>query len=203
MAMSPLWRCAASTRSASASESAIGISIITCLPARRHCMACAACSWVGVASSAASTPLCARLSARSVVTCAMRHCLATSAVACRSRPTSDNTSMPSILDMASRCLIPNAPAPARMTFISNLVVEQQMTQGGVGCRYVIKAMQYPHLLMQGTAHDQPHDQLDALRTRFAQVLKVLNAHQGLRIGPDGVEIVLIELLVDEARPLAL
>ncbi len=44
-----------------------------------------------------------------------------------SRPTSDTTSMPSILAMASRCLMPNAPAPARHDFMrcapSDLVVE--------------------------------------------------------------------------------
>src|ERR1039458_7478245 len=158
---------------------------MTCLPARRHVIACAACSCVGVASSAASTPLCARLSARSVVTCAIRHCLATSAVVCKSRPTSETTSMPPILDIASRCLIPNAPAPARMTFISKLVVEQQMAYGGIGGRHVIKAMQHPHALVQRAAHDQPHDQLDALRARLAQILEMLDAHECLRVRTDG------------------
>src|ERR1019366_6109658 len=133
----------------------------------------------------------------------MRHCFATSAVALRSRLTIEATSMPSILDIASRCLIPNAPAPTRMTFISNLVVEQQMAYGGIGGRHVIKAMQHPHALVQRAAHDQPHDQLDALRARLAQILEMLDAHECLRIRTDGVEKMIVEFLVDQARPLSL
>ena len=56
MATTPVSCCTATIRSESATESAIGISISTCLPARMTCSAWSACTCVGLARMTASSP---------------------------------------------------------------------------------------------------------------------------------------------------
>ena len=93
-----------------------------CRPSGRRC-ACAACICVGVHRITASTSGSARLSARSVVTCADAVLVARPPRSCRSsRPTSETTSTPSMFLMPSRCLMPKAPAPASATLMVLLVI---------------------------------------------------------------------------------
>ena len=63
----PVSTWVAATRWASVNESASGISICTCLPARIVAMACSACSCVGVAKMTASTSGEAKTSSNDVV----------------------------------------------------------------------------------------------------------------------------------------
>src|SRR5664279_1071875 len=164
MATRPVPFCAAATASAPASESASGISTCTCLPAFRQAIDCSACICVGVHRITASTSFSARLSARSVPTWAMPYLAATSFVLSSSRPITDTTSTPSMFLMPSRCLTPNAPAPASATLTffvligkppcfalrcirpgrgpacSCRVLQDQMADGGVARRHVIEAM---------------------------------------------------------------
>src|SRR5262245_51127571 len=121
MATRPVSRWRFTTASPSASESHKGISTCTCLPASRHCNVCEACICVGVARMTASSPSTARLSARSVVAWPMPYRSATSCVLGSSRPTSETTSTSSMRRSASRCLMPNAPAPASAIFIVETV----------------------------------------------------------------------------------
>src|SRR5260370_42276738 len=97
-------------------------------------MDCAACICVGVQRITASTSFSARLSARSVEACAMPYLAATSLVGSSLRPTRDATSTPSMFLMPSRCLMPNAPAPASATLVvlvTSIVLQNQMAHGGV------------------------------------------------------------------------
>src|SRR5688572_22050274 len=128
-------------------------------------MVCFACICVGVASKAASTPGCASASARSVVECGMPNFFATSAVEPALPPTTETTSMPPIFATASRCLMPNAPAPARMTFMSlhlSLVLENDVSDRRIRSRHVIEPVNLLHIIIERAAHDEPHHQLDAL-----------------------------------------
>src|ERR1022692_3289701 len=70
---------------------------------------------------------------------------------------------------------------------------------GVGSRDVVEAVQLLDVAAQSAAHDQPHDQLDALGTRFAHVLDVWHAREAVRVLDEPVEERGVELLVDEAR----
>jgi hypothetical protein len=133
----------ATTASASARLSASGISTCTCLPAFRQAMACAACICVGVHRITASTSFSARLSARSVVTWPMPYLAAVSRVFSSSRLTSETTSTPSISLIASRCLMPKAPAPASATLmVCSCVLQDQVAHGGVRRRHVIEAVRH-------------------------------------------------------------
>src|SRR5664279_6189464 len=164
MATRPVPFCAAATASAPASESASGISTCTCLPAFRQAIDCSACIWVGVHRITASTSFSARLSARSVEACAMPYLAATSLVGSSLRPTRDTTSTPSMFLMPSRCLMPNAPAPASatlMVLVTSIVLQNQMAHGGVAGGHMIEAV--PHRgrlaaidIVHGAAGDQPH-----------------------------------------------
>src|SRR5574337_1241126 len=185
-------RCAsATTASPSASASHSGISTCTCLPASRQACACAACICVGVHRITASTSAIASASARSVATWAMRYLSATARVLASSRPTSETTSTPSICAIASRCLMPNAPAPASATLIvmpasdepplggwSALggqrtpvsvgapcsVLQDEVADRGVRRRHMVEAVHHLRCPCLGhrTARDQPHHQLDPL-----------------------------------------
>src|SRR5579863_9241328 len=102
-----------------------------------------ACICVGVQRMTASTSDSARLSASSVDTCEMPYLAATSLVGSSLRPTSDTTSTPSIFLMPSRCLIPNAPAPARATLVllaMLIVLQDQVADGSVACRHMVEAV---------------------------------------------------------------
>src|SRR5215472_14230868 len=100
--------------------------------------------------------------------------------------------------MASRCLMPKAPCPARATFMSltscssaaecsALVFENQMADGRAGGRHGIEAVDLAHVVVERPAHDQPHHHLDAFRARLAHVVEVRDLDQLLRMRPEIVE----------------
>src|SRR3954452_7061070 len=125
---------------------------------------CAACICVGVQRITASTSARARLSARSVELCGMSYFAATCLVGSSLRPTSETTSTPSMFLMPSRCLMPNAPAPASATLMVlaiSAVLQYQMTDGGVARGHMIEAVPDTRLLApvdiaHRAACDQPH-----------------------------------------------
>src|SRR5450759_295679 len=213
IATSPLLFCKSTTACASRQESASGISTCTCLPAFRHAMDCDACIWVGVHRITASTSLSAKLAARSVATCAMPYLAATSLVSSSLRPTRDTTSTPSMFLMPSRCLMPNAPAPASATLIvlvTSIVLQNQMAHGGVAGRHVVEAMPDGWRLAaidiaHGAMSDQPHHQFDALTAGLADVIDMRHGGEPLGISDQAIEEGVVELLVDQpgARPLQL
>src|SRR5215475_8412559 len=180
MATRPVFFCRSTTACASASESASGISTCTCLPACMQANAWLACICVGVQRMTASTSLIARLSARSVETCLMLYLSATSLVGSSLRPTSETTSTPSMFLMPSRCLMPNAPAPARATLIDlaiSIVLQDQVADGRVARRHMVEAVPDGRLLAaiavaHGAARDQPHDELDTLAAGLAHIVDV-------------------------------
>src|SRR5689334_14493920 len=148
-----------------------------------------ACIWVGVQRMTASTSFSARLSARSVEACSMPYFAAISLVGSSLRPTSDTTSTPSMFLMPSRCLMPNAPAPASATLIAlaiSVVLQDQMADGGVARRHVVEAMPHRRLLAaaevaHGAARDQPHHELDALGAGLADVFEMRHPRQSIGI----------------------
>src|SRR3954447_25449367 len=205
MATNPLCFCASMTACASRQESASGISTCTCLPAFRQATDCAACIWVGVQRMTASTSPSERLSASSVVTCAMPYLAATSRVGSSLRPTSETTSTPSMFLMPSRCLIPKAPAPASATLIvlvTSIVLQNQMPHGRVAGRHMVKPMPHSrrlaaiHIVHRAT-RDQPHHQLDALAAGFADVIDVRHRGKSLGIANQAIEEGRVEFLVDQ------
>src|SRR5690349_6230690 len=159
----------------------------------------------------ASTSFSARLSARSVETCLMPYLSAISVVGSSLRPTSDTTSTPSMFLMPSRCLMPNAPAPASATLIAlaiSVVLQDEMADGGVARRHVVEAMPHRRLLAapevaHRAARNQPHHQLDALGAGFAHVLKMRNFRQAVGIVDQPIQESLVPLLVDQAGARAL
>ncbi len=120
IAVSPVRSWAATTASASAKLSAIGISTSTCLPASITAMACAACSWVGVVRMTASTPGWPIASSRSRLQCGIPRSAASSSVSVGFPPARLTTSTPSMRASPSRCLRAMAPSPATQTFIGRL-----------------------------------------------------------------------------------
>src|SRR5262245_55645536 len=170
----PVCFCSATTSWPSFSASHSGISTCTCLPAFRQAMLCSACIWVGVHRITASSSLSFRLSDRSVATCAMPYLSATSWVLSRSRPTTEMTLTSAMFLIASRCLTPKAPAPARATLIVTSVLQNQVAHGGVRRRHVVEAVRHLRRRAAGgtgrgaarhvghrAARDEPHHQLDA------------------------------------------
>src|SRR5450631_4025507 len=133
-------------------------------------IACSACICVGVHRMTASTSGSARLSASSIEAWAMPYFAATSLVGSSRRPTSDTTSTPSMFLMPSRCLRPKAPAPASATLIvlaMSIVLQDQMTDGGVARRHMIETVPDRRLLAavdvaHRAARDQPHHEFNAL-----------------------------------------
>src|SRR6516162_9587647 len=191
------------TSCASAQLSATGISTCTCLPARIAAIDCAACSWVGVHKMTASTSSRARTSSRSVVACPTPYFRATSSACSSRRLTTAVTVTPSMFARPSRCLMPKAPVPASATRMSGLLVgvgglQHDVPDRGVRTGDVVEAVELLYLGAQCSAHDQPHDQLDALRTRLAHVFQMWHAGQALRVLDHSVEERVVELLVDEA-----
>src|SRR5579863_7859368 len=172
-----------------------------------------ACICVGVQRMTASTSGSARLSASSVETCLMPYLPATSLVGSSLRPTSETTSTPSIFLIPSRCLMPNAPAPASATLIVlaiSVVLQDQMADRGVARGHVVEAVPNRRFLAaigvaHGAARDQPHHEFDTLAAGFADVIDVRHLGEPLVIGDQAVEEVGVELLVDQpgARPLQL
>src|SRR6185437_14375460 len=195
IATSPVFFCRSTTACASDRESASGISTCTCLPALRQAIDSAACIWVGVHRITASTSLSARLSARSVETCAMPYLAATSFVGSGLGPTSDTTSTPSIFLMPSRCRMPNAPAPASATLIvpaTSVVLQNQMADRGVAGGHMIEAVPHRRRLaaidiVHGAAGDQPHHEFNALAAGLAHIVNMRHGREPLGIGDQAIE----------------
>src|SRR4030095_14253482 len=199
----PVSCCSRSTASASARLSASGISTCTCLPARRHCTACAAWICVGVQRITASTSRRARLSVRSVVTCATPNLRATSCVGACTRPTSETTSTPSIFASASRCLTPKAPAPARQILIASIVdslrvLENDVADSRIRRGHVIEAVDIARVRVERATHDEPHHELDPFGARLAHVIEVRQFRKALGVGREAIEEAGVELAVAEA-----
>jgi hypothetical protein len=57
--------------------------------------------------------------------------------------------------------------------------EHHLPERRVGRRDMVEAVDLLDLLAQRAAHDQPHHQLDAFRTRFAQIFDVRHVAQAL------------------------
>src|SRR5881392_78243 len=190
IAIKPVCFCNSATACASRQESASGISTWTCLPASRHAIDCAACIWVGVQRITASSSLRARLSASSVVTCGMPYFAAISFVGSILWPTSETTSTSAMSLMPSRCLIPNAPAPASatlMVFATSIVLQDQMPHGGVAGRHMVEAMPETGLLaaihiVHGATSYQPHHQFDPLAASLADVVNMRHAGKTFGVG---------------------
>src|SRR6185436_11842081 len=217
IAILPVRRAASTTACTSFKTSHSGISTWTCLPACRQASACAACIGVGVHRMTASTSFIRRLSERSVATCATPYLRATSSVLARSRPTSETTFTPSITFIASRCLMPKAPAPARATLMVMVscppiwlsVFENEMADRRVARRHVIEAVRdrRPRAAGCGVRHraarDQPHDQLDPLAAGLAHVLDVRHLRQRRGVPDQVIEKAVVPVLVDQTRARAL
>src|SRR6266536_64677 len=203
----PVSPCTRSTSSASAQLSASGISTWTCLPARIAAMACCAWSGVGVHRMTASTSLRARTSSRSTEAWTAPYFCATSSACSSLRLTTDVTVTPSMAVRPSRCLTPKAPAPASalrmclVLFLAGLVggPQHDVPDRGVGSRDMVEAVELLDVAAQSAAHDQPHDQLDALGARLAQILDVWHEREAVRVVDQPVEERGVELLIDEAR----
>src|SRR5262245_59531642 len=60
-------------------------------------------------------------------------------------------------------------------------------------------MDLADLVVERTAHDQPHHELDAFRARIAHVIDVRNARELVCLRRKTVEEAIVELLVDQAR----
>src|SRR5271166_3098329 len=152
-------------------------------------IACAACICVGVQRMTASTSGRARLSARSVETCLMPYLSATSLVGSSLRPTNDTTSTPSMFLMPSRCLMPNAPAPASATLMvltMSIVLQDQIADGGVARGHMVEAVPNRRLLAaigvaHGTARDQPHHEFNTFAAGFPHIIDVRHPGQPLRV----------------------
>src|SRR5262245_48966678 len=173
-------------------------------------MLCSACICVGVHRINASTSLILRLSLRSVALCAMPYLSATSLVLSYSRPITEITFTSAMFLIASRCLIPNAPAPTSATWIVMSVLQDQVSDGRVRRRHMVEAVRHLGRRTTGevghrTARDQPHHQLDALAAGLAHVLDVWHLRQAGRVIDQTVEEAVVPLLVDQAgtRPLQL
>src|SRR5215469_1417184 len=202
----PVSCCTRWTSCASGQLSATGISTCTCLPARIAAMAWPACSWVGVHKITASTSSRASTSARSVVAWPTPYLRATSSACSMRRLTMEVTVTPSMFCRPSRCLVPKAPVPASAIFIWSASLplpvgknqpaclartsrlgrgfdglQHQVPDGGVGAWHVVEAVKLLGLRAEGAAHDQPHDQLDALRASLADELQVLELGQPGRV----------------------
>src|SRR5688572_22629551 len=188
----PACFCSVTTAWPSLSASHSGISTCTCLPALRHEIVCSACICVGVARITASRCLIFRLSSSSVVTCPMPYLSATSLVLSYSRPTTEITFTSSMFFIASRCLMPNAPAPASATWMVMSVLQDQVPDGRVRRRHVVEAMR--HLGRRAAGHvghratgDEPHHELDAFTAGFAHVVDVRHLRQARRVCDQAVE----------------
>src|SRR5262245_54660470 len=211
MATSPVFFCRSATACASASESASGISTCTCLPAFMQASAWLACICVSVQRMTASTSFSARLSASSVETCLIPYLFATSLVGSSLRPTSDTTSTPSMFLMPSRCLMPNAPAPASATLIAltiSIVLQDQMADGGVACGHVVESVPHRRLfstpqIAHRAARDQPHHEFDALGACFAHIVEMRHLRQAFGVVDQPVKERGVPFLVDQAGPRAL
>src|SRR5262245_22448248 len=197
MATTPVSRCTAAMRSESATESAIGISIRTCLPARMTCSACAAWTCVGLARMTASTPGWASVSARSEAQCGMCHFWANSRVLSGRPPVSEMTSTSGMFWIASRCRWPNAPWPASAIFIGSLPARECPAATRRGRRavhgHVVEKLHLQIGLLHRAAQRNP---VERLRRRREQPL----ARQRLeRFGVpllERVEQAAVELFVD-------
>src|SRR5215218_1454303 len=161
--------------------------------------------WVGVQRMTASTSFIARLSARSVATCAMPYLAAISLVGSILLPTNETISTPSMFFMPSRCLMPNAPAPASATLVgpvTSIILQDEVSYRRVAGRHMVEPMPHGgrlaaiHVVHRAT-RDQPHDQFDPFAACLADVVDVRHERQALGVRDQAVEEGGVELFVDE------
>src|SRR3984893_14991113 len=67
------------------------------------------------------------------------------------------------------------------------VCEHNVSYGSARGWYVIEAVELINLCVQRSAHDQPHDHLDAFRTRFAHIIDGSNLRPVVPITGDPVQ----------------
>src|SRR4051812_11780996 len=174
-------------------------------------MACAACICVGVQRITASTSGSFRLSARSVDICLTPYLSATSLVCSSLRPTSDTTSTPSMVLMPSRCLMPNAPAPASATLMGlamSGILQDKMANGRVARGHMVEPMQHLRLgtaidIAHRAARDQPHHELDALAAGLAHIIDMRHLRQAIRVVDQPIKEGVVPFPVDQAGTRAL
>src|SRR5580700_6319127 len=97
--------------------------------------------------------------------------------------------------MASRCLMPNAPWPARHTFMTcplAPVLENHVPDRGVRGGDMVEAINFLGVIVERAARNEPHHQLDAFRARFAHILKMRNLDERLRIRGEAIEEAVVE-----------
>jgi len=152
MAITPVSRCTRTKRSESASESAIGISIITCLPASMHCTPCAACICVGVLKITGIKA--GQRQALRQIPGAVRnlplHCdfAADSAL----EPTRETTSMPGIFGHGFEMLDAERTRTGKTTLSSDSpVFQDHEASRGVRCRHVIVPINLGSIGIEGAA----------------------------------------------------
>jgi DNA-binding GntR family transcriptional regulator len=79
-----------------------------------------------------------------------------------------------------------------------------MPDGGIRGGYMIKPMDnFGIVRTHGASRDEPHDQFDPLRARFAHVFQMWHAGQSVRIGDQLIQERLVPSPIDESSPLPL
>ena len=68
---------------------------------------------------------------------------------------------------------------------------------------MIEAVELINLCVQRSAHDQPHDHLDAFRSRFAHIIDVWNPREAVRITGEPVQKGFVPVGVYQPRTCAL
>ena len=68
---------------------------------------------------------------------------------------------------------------------------------------MVEAVHFLDIFVQRAAHDVPHDQFDAFRTRFAQVFDVINLTACIRLVDQQIHEAGIPVGIDQARALVL
>src|SRR5262245_2502447 len=99
------------------------------------------------------------------------------------------------------------PASRRLVLTGGLratamVFKNDVTDRGVRRRHRVEAVDFVDLVVERTAHDQPHHHLDAFGAGLAHVLDVRDARELLGIARQVVEKALVPFAVDQtgARP---
>src|SRR5665647_728013 len=206
---------AASVASASARESASGISTWTCLPASSTACVCSACCLVGVARITASTS--SRSSTASSPSTAFRtpYCSATFCADSAERLLTTVTLASAMFASPSRCFMPKAPAaPTTATLTFSLLMgvllsvgrvgQDEVADGGVRRGHVVEAVPDlggapAELVVHRPAGDEPVDQLDSFGAGLVDIIQVRPRGQAHRIRYEQVEVGIVPLRVDQAR----
>src|SRR5437764_11189318 len=147
----------------------------------------------------ASSPGCARLSVKVLVQCGMPQFRATASVLAAPPPASVITSTPSMFSSASRCLVPNAPCPARPIFMVCPSVGAQPREPVLGLlpRLDLRFHRFPELTNHHLRRRHDH----ALAYHRGRAANLAVGHPGER-GPVGAVFSKVEgrLAAHNARP---